>query len=164
MAKRKAVYDYDAQKKWADNNKSTRQRINRKSAARRFIREDAELDELQELQELINERRTNIMTSVDFHDESTIIAIAKECGWRDDAIERQLKTNGIAIYEPAEWVDEQRNFYADDEEHENWFENICVESWEDLLKKLESGKMGMIENGVENGKYRGRPFVMVTPL
>lgn len=53
---RKAVYDYAAQKKWADNNKEKKQRTNRKSAAKKFIREDAEYDELKELRDMIDDR------------------------------------------------------------------------------------------------------------
>lgn len=53
MAERKAVYDPEAQKRWEAKNKEKRGRINRKSAAKRFIREDATPEELKELGELI---------------------------------------------------------------------------------------------------------------
>ena len=55
MAERKAVYDPEAQKRWEVKNREKRGRINRKSAAKRFIREDATLDELEELSDLIKE-------------------------------------------------------------------------------------------------------------
>lgn len=53
MAERKAVYDPEAQKRWEAKNREKRGRINRKSAAKRFIREDATLGELEELSDLI---------------------------------------------------------------------------------------------------------------
>lgn len=165
--KRKAVYDPVAQKKWASKNRENRNANTRRSNAKRYIREDANLYELNELQKMIEERREFIMNNVDFANEETIIAIAKHCDWRDDAIERQMKTDGIVIYDPEEWVEEQQRFASDnwdEDELENWFENIGVKSWDDLLEQLGKGKMGVVENGVENGIYEGRPFVMVTPL
>lgn len=55
MAERKAVYDPEAQKRWEAKNKEKRGRINRKSAAKRFIREDATIEELNELQIMIKD-------------------------------------------------------------------------------------------------------------
>jgi hypothetical protein len=54
--KREAVYDPEAQKRWEQKNKDKRGRINRKSGAKRFIREDATLEELEELKAFIEER------------------------------------------------------------------------------------------------------------
>ena len=162
--KSRTNYYPESQKKYAQANKEKRYRNQRKSSAKRFINEDATLEELNELQALIKDRRKEIMESVDFINKETIIAIAQQRGWRDETIEHQLKTNGIVIYEPDEWVEEQKGLYTDDDERENWFENIGVESWDDLLEKLEAGKLDVIENGIENGVYMGKPFVMVTPL
>lgn len=53
MAERKAVYDPEAQKRWEAKNREKRGRINRKSGAKRFIREDATIEELNELLEMI---------------------------------------------------------------------------------------------------------------
>ena len=58
--KRQAVYDPEAQKRWEQKNKEKRGRINRKSAAKRFINSDATKEELDELQALIAERRKSL--------------------------------------------------------------------------------------------------------
>lgn len=60
--KREAVYDPEAQKRWEQKNKDKRGRINRKSGAKRFIREDATMDELQELKALIADREKQFET------------------------------------------------------------------------------------------------------
>ena len=58
--KREAVYDPEAQKRWEQKNKDKRGRINRKSGAKRCIREDATMDELQELKSLIADRENQL--------------------------------------------------------------------------------------------------------
>lgn len=57
VKKREAVYNPDADKKWNDNNKEHRRYLTDRTSARRFIRTKATLDDLEELQELIEERR-----------------------------------------------------------------------------------------------------------
>ena len=57
VKKRKAVYDKAAQDRWTAKNKETRARINRKSTAKRFLSQDADLDELDQMQAYIDERR-----------------------------------------------------------------------------------------------------------
>ncbi len=54
--KRASVYDPVAQKKWSDKNRAKKNVNTRRSNAKRFIREDATLEELDELQALIEER------------------------------------------------------------------------------------------------------------
>lgn len=58
--KREAVYDPEAQKKWEQKNKDKRGRINRKSGAKRFVREDATVEELAELRTLIDARESKL--------------------------------------------------------------------------------------------------------
>ena len=58
--KREAVYDPVAQKKWSDKNRAKKNVNTRRSNAKRFIREDATLEELDELQALIEERRETL--------------------------------------------------------------------------------------------------------
>ena len=64
--KRKAVYDLDAQKKWLNKNEENREkrrRINRKSATKKFLKEDATLEELEEIKKLVEERE-NALNSI----------------------------------------------------------------------------------------------------
>lgn len=58
--KRKAVYDPEAQKKWNEKNRERRNYISKRGAARSFIRKDATLDDLEELEGLIAERRASL--------------------------------------------------------------------------------------------------------
>ena len=58
--KRESVYDPVAQKKWSDKNRAKKNVNTRRSNAKRFIREDATLEELDELQALIEERRETL--------------------------------------------------------------------------------------------------------
>ena len=58
--KRASVYDPVAQKKWSDKNRAKKNVNTRRSNAKRFIREDATLEELDELQALIEERRETL--------------------------------------------------------------------------------------------------------
>lgn len=64
--KRKAVYDLEAQKKWLNKNEENREkrrRINRKSATKKFLKEDATLEELEEIKKLVEERE-NALNSI----------------------------------------------------------------------------------------------------
>lgn len=54
--KKKSTYYPEAQKKYAQANKEKRYRNQRKSAAKRFINDDATVEELQELAEMIDEK------------------------------------------------------------------------------------------------------------
>ena len=54
--KKKSTYYPEAQKKYAQANKEKRYRNQRKSAAKRFINDDATVEELQELAEMIVEK------------------------------------------------------------------------------------------------------------
>lgn len=54
--KSKSTYYPESQKKYAQANREKRYRIQRKSNAKRFINEDATLDELRELAEIIEEK------------------------------------------------------------------------------------------------------------
>ena len=64
MAKRKAVYDPEAQSRWREKNPE-KVRYNRsKSAARSFVRSKATLDDLNELQEMISARRAEIKEEI----------------------------------------------------------------------------------------------------
>lgn len=54
--KKKSTYYPEAQKKYAQVNKEKRYRNQRKSAAKRFINDDATVEELQELAEMIDEK------------------------------------------------------------------------------------------------------------
>lgn len=54
--KSRTNYYPESQKKYAQANKEQRYRNQRKSAAKRFIREDATIEELQELAVMIDEK------------------------------------------------------------------------------------------------------------
>lgn len=54
--KNRTNYYPESQKKYAQANKEQRYRNQRKSAAKRFIREDATAEELQELAAMIDEK------------------------------------------------------------------------------------------------------------
>ena len=55
--KRKAVYNPKAYQKWRDNNKEHRNYLSGRSAARSFIRNRATEEDLEELENLIEDRR-----------------------------------------------------------------------------------------------------------
>ncbi|MFP5521286.1 hypothetical protein [Peptococcus simiae] len=57
MSKRKAVYNPEADKKWARANKDHKRYLNYRSTARTFIRELATEEDLEELENLITLRR-----------------------------------------------------------------------------------------------------------
>lgn len=58
---RKSTYYPESQKKYAQANKEKRYRNQRKSNAKRFINEDATLEELDELRQLIDNRRQSMV-------------------------------------------------------------------------------------------------------
>lgn len=58
---KKSTYYPESQKKYAQANKEKRYRNQRKSNAKRFINEDATLEELDELRKLIDERRQKMI-------------------------------------------------------------------------------------------------------
>ncbi|MDO5027447.1 MAG: hypothetical protein Q4E50_06420 [Tissierellia bacterium] len=55
--KRESVYNPDADKKWIEKNKEHRRYLSARGAARSFIRNRATLEDLEELEGLIEERR-----------------------------------------------------------------------------------------------------------
>jgi len=57
LKKRAAVYNPDADKKWAEQNKAHRNYLSRRSNARGFIRTLATMDDLTELEEIIAKRK-----------------------------------------------------------------------------------------------------------
>ena len=61
--KREAVYNPEADKRWLEKdpeNKKKKYRANKKSAAKSFIKNEATLEEIKELQALIDERRKQL--------------------------------------------------------------------------------------------------------
>ena len=58
--KRKAVYNPEADKKWAEQNKARRNYLSARGTARSFIRNKATLEDLEELEQLIAERRKEL--------------------------------------------------------------------------------------------------------
>lgn len=58
--KREAVYDRKADKKWIEKNKEHRKYLSYRGAARLFIRNHAKEEDLQELEQLIAERRASL--------------------------------------------------------------------------------------------------------
>ena len=57
MAERKAKYNPEADKRWSDKNPERRKYLSHRSRARSFIREVATMEDLDELENLIHERR-----------------------------------------------------------------------------------------------------------
>jgi hypothetical protein len=58
--KREAVYNPEADKKWAEKNKAHRNYLSRRSNARGFIRTLATLEDLEELESMIAERKKEL--------------------------------------------------------------------------------------------------------
>lgn len=58
--KRKAVYNSEADKRWAEKNKAHRSYLSSRSSARSFIRNRATEEDLQDLEGLIAERRASL--------------------------------------------------------------------------------------------------------
>lgn len=54
-----------ANKKWAENNREHRNYLSKRSSARSFIRNHATGSDLNELEELITERRNRLMTNLE---------------------------------------------------------------------------------------------------
>ncbi|MBS7576498.1 MULTISPECIES: hypothetical protein [unclassified Enterococcus] len=50
----------EANKRWQQNNKERAKYLSNRSRARSFIRNQAELDDLEELKQLISERESNL--------------------------------------------------------------------------------------------------------
>lgn len=55
--KRKAVYNPEADKKWAEKNKEHKSYLKYRSTARSFVKNKATLEDLAELEQLIANRR-----------------------------------------------------------------------------------------------------------
>ncbi|MDR0300628.1 MAG: hypothetical protein LBI13_11220 [Streptococcaceae bacterium] len=55
--KREAVYNPEADRKWAEQNKAHRNYLSKRGTARNFIRKHATPEDLTELENLIEERR-----------------------------------------------------------------------------------------------------------
>jgi hypothetical protein len=60
MAERKAKYNPEADRKWAEANKEHRRYLTDRTSARRFIRSKATAEDLDELEVLIAERRAEL--------------------------------------------------------------------------------------------------------
>ena len=60
MAKRKAIYNREADLKWIESNREHRTYLNTRSTARGFIRNRARLEDIAELKELIEERERQL--------------------------------------------------------------------------------------------------------
>lgn len=60
MTKREAVYNPEADKKWADKKKEHRSYLSSRSSARSFIRNKATLEDLEELKDLISNREQEL--------------------------------------------------------------------------------------------------------
>lgn len=69
MAKRKAVYNPEADKKWARANKDHKRYLNYRSTARVFIRELATEEDLAELKGLITLREASYPNQLDKNNE-----------------------------------------------------------------------------------------------
>lgn len=60
MAERKAKYNPEADRKWAEANKEHKRYLTDRTSARRFIRTKAKAEDLDELTALIAERRAEL--------------------------------------------------------------------------------------------------------
>ncbi len=58
--KRKAVYNPEADRRWREKNKEHRRYLTDRSSSRRFIRDKATEEDLQELEAMIAERREKL--------------------------------------------------------------------------------------------------------
>lgn len=59
---RKAVYNPEADKRWNEKNKDHRNYLSQRSSARSFIRNRATLDDLDNLEEMIKEKRKQLLS------------------------------------------------------------------------------------------------------
>lgn len=62
---RKAVYNPEADKRWNEKNKEHRNYLSQRSAAKSFIRNRAKLDDLENLEEMIKEKREQLLSEED---------------------------------------------------------------------------------------------------
>ncbi len=60
MAERKAKYNPEADRRWAEANREHKRYLTARSSARSFIRTKAKLDDLDELSAMIDERRAEL--------------------------------------------------------------------------------------------------------
>lgn len=78
-----------ANKKWAENNREHRNYLSKRSSARSFIRNHATGSDLNELEELIAERRNRLMTNLEKEIKQIIEDVyaeeLKEQSWEDVA-------------------------------------------------------------------------------
>lgn len=78
-----------ANKKWAENNREHRNYLSKRSSARSFIRNHATGSDLNELEELITERRNRLMTNLEKEIKQIIEDVyaeeLKEQSWEDVA-------------------------------------------------------------------------------
>ncbi len=58
--KREAVYNPEADKRWAEKNKEHRNYLSARSTSRSFIRKKATIDDLNELAAMIEERKKEL--------------------------------------------------------------------------------------------------------
>ncbi len=58
--KRKAVYNPEADKRWRENNRERANYLSGRSASRSFIRNRAKLEDLDELEALIKQKRKEL--------------------------------------------------------------------------------------------------------
>lgn len=167
--KREAVYDPEAQKRWEQKNKDKRGRINRKSGAKRFIREDATLEELEELQALIEERKTTLegVKMLNFRDEKVIDAVALEAKMSKKEIELQRKENGIWVLTVDEFIKQEKEFCRqnnyDEESTIEHLESYGATSWDDLKEQVSEG-FGSFATGLTKLEFEGARVILVTPL
>lgn len=60
MTERKAKYNPEADRRWAEANREYKRYLTARSSARSFIRTKAKLDDLDELSAMIDERRAEL--------------------------------------------------------------------------------------------------------
>lgn len=167
--KREAVYDPVAQKKWSDKNRAKKNANTRRSNAKRFIREDATLEELEELQALIEERKTTLegVKMLDFRDEKVIDAVALEAKMQKKEIELQRKGNGIWVLTVDEFIEQEQEFCRqnnyDEESTLEHLESYGATSWEELKEQVSSG-FGSFVSGMTKLEFEGVRVILVTPL
>ncbi len=58
--KRVAVYDLEAQRRWKEKNKERVKHLRNKSKARCFIRDEATIEDLEELEEVLQKRKSDL--------------------------------------------------------------------------------------------------------
>ena len=63
--KRKAVYNREADKRWNEKNKEHRNYLSTRSTARSFIKNRAKLEDLDELETLIQEKRKQLLENIE---------------------------------------------------------------------------------------------------